>query len=173
MRIWISTSRDVETERSIHLPPGGGYIRYIRTPGKQRSKLLLDLVRVPEIVGIDRSDIIALRLRNGAVACRGNTRVGLPDYPNTWIFVSVVLNDLGRCIAGTVVDNDYFQIAMGLRPDAIKRLVDGRRRIVCRDDHRHEIKPILHVVQPPKMKSRSDTRDDKSNRSRPMPIRRV
>ena len=76
-----------------------------RAPGKQRRKLLLDLVRVPEIVGIDRSDIIALRLGNGPVARLGNTRVGLPNYPNPWIFVGVALNELGCRIAGAVVND--------------------------------------------------------------------
>ena len=80
----------------------------------QRRDLPRQLVRMPEIVGIEGRDQRAARMCESEVAGRGRAAVGLLQQPDAEIALRQVGGDHGGPVARAVVDDQHFKFAMSL-----------------------------------------------------------
>src|SRR5579875_608627 len=92
-----------------------------------------ELLRMPEVVGVQKRDVLAFGDAYPAVASGGNSSVGGPEHPDTCI------GDRGRNVGGTVagaiVYHDGFKVGVGLGDQRPERLADRLRRVVGGDNN--------------------------------------
>ncbi len=83
----------------------------------QQSDLAGDLVRVPEVVAVEEGQHFAVCLAGPVVAGSRLAGVGLAQdaYP-----VAIAFQHLWRGVCGAVVDDDDFQVWVGLRQYAVE-----------------------------------------------------
>ena len=92
--------------------------------------LLLELLRKPNVIGIQRSDVFPAghtdrRIPGGAHSC-----VALPNELNSGILFYEFLDNGTRAILGTIINYNDFQRLIRLRKDRIQRLPNVFRGIV-------------------------------------------
>src|ERR1019366_10629205 len=94
----------------------------LRTKSLQGLKLPLDLVLLPEIVGVEESDPLPPRLRDSLVPCRTDAliRLGVVADP----IAKTLPKDLPRAIRRSVVHHDDFEVGKCLGQNAFDGLPD-------------------------------------------------
>ncbi len=89
-----------------------------------------------DVVGVHPHDVLATRLLEAAVAGAADAEILLVgDHADALIEGRVVARHLERPVFARVVDDQVLVVVVGLRPDALDRLAEQRRRVVGdRDD---------------------------------------
>jgi hypothetical protein len=73
-------------------------------------QLLLDLFRMPKVVSVQGSNKLSLCMCNSAVASRHEAAVGLSEKLDPVVQVRHTLDQGGRLVGRTVVNDQHFQI---------------------------------------------------------------
>ena len=95
-----------------------------------KRKLALDLVRLPKIIGIDRSDKISGRLFQCQVSCLGNATICLREKLNSCILSQMLFHQVAGVIGRAIIYDDDFKVSMCLAANAKKSLLYSCTRIV-------------------------------------------
>lgn len=98
---------------------------------------MLKSVGEEEVVGVDECEIAAPCGGYGGVTGRARAGVRLPDQAQARVGFCETGDNSSSAIGRAVVDHDYLQVALGLRPDrfeALRKILFG---IVGRYDYGH------------------------------------
>ncbi len=90
---------------------------YIRVSAAQTRDLAADLLRMPEVIGVDRRQKWAFGKFQSAIAGGGNATILLPVHRQARVCGRMALSDEGRGVRRTVVDDEYLEIPVGLSTD--------------------------------------------------------
>ena len=101
----------------------------------ERALLQFEAARIGEIARVLPRDVEAARGRAAGDERAGEPRVHLPDDADARIARRVVSEDGGRRVRRAVIDDDAFEVALGLAEDAVERRSERRRAVV--DAHHH------------------------------------
>src|ERR1019366_799490 len=94
--------------------------------------------RRPDVVGVEKSEILARRTPRANVARRRRSAVGLLDEPHAVAAVpGVLFNDCAGSIGRAVVNANDFEILEGLPDYAVHGASDSRGRVVGGNDYRN------------------------------------
>ena len=101
--------------------------------------LLLQLAGEPDIVGVQKGDVLARRMGVAEIA-RGadpvSPTVGMAQVGDATAFVSgVVGGDLRASVGGAIVDEQQLPVRIGLREHALDRLAEERLAVEERQYH--------------------------------------
>ena len=102
---------------------------------RQRREMLFDLGRAPEVVGVYRRDQRRAGVAHAGVPGRRDAAVLLPDERKARLGAGIRLDNPRGVVAGAVVDDDDFQIAMGLRAHRAQRLNHRARGVIGGNDY--------------------------------------
>jgi hypothetical protein len=114
----------------------GGPLLYMSVR-RERGHLLLDLLRMPQIVGVEIGDIGRLRQPRAQVARRGHTGVGDGFHPHTFVRGGKALRDCAGPVGRPIVDDDDVEFGVGLPDDARQRALEELFLVVGRNDCSH------------------------------------
>src|SRR6185437_2722007 len=104
--------------------------------------LLLEVVRQPDIVGIEQSDQIAGGCPEPGVACSAEAAVFLLEINNA-ITIGLKNGFEFVRVRRAVVDDDDLKRPISLGKDGIEGLLNIRSGVVGGDDHAHEISRLI------------------------------
>ena len=109
---------------------------------RQRLRLPLELVLVPEVVGAAQRDVVGGRLLERAVERRGQTAVGVREQRDA---IQERLHGARGPVGGAVVDHDHLVRRSRLREHRLERLRDPLLLVVGRDRDadRGSVHPVL------------------------------
>src|SRR5258708_878153 len=102
--------------------------------GVERRQATLEKLRRPDVVGVEKGEVLARRIARAVVARCCRPAVCLLDQTHA---VAVFSDDGESAVSRAVVNANYFEILKGLRDDAIDGAGDSRRRIVGRNNYRN------------------------------------
>ncbi len=97
----------------------------------QAGNLAFEFVLVPQVIGIEKSDIGTLRQSNSGIASCARTGIGLSDCPQ---LISVTRDHVRRAIGRAIVDDDQLNRPIGLAEDTVNRV----RQIFFAVPHRND-----------------------------------
>lgn len=90
-------------------------------------------IRDHNVIGIHKAEKLTGATFNAGIPRNGTaTTVTLVMVENSWM---ITADNLGGLICRAVVDDDDFQIPVGLRKDAVERLADKVMSVKRRDDN--------------------------------------
>jgi hypothetical protein len=118
--------------------------------GQHEPELLLDLRRMPKVVGIQRSNEVGFCLENAVVASVSHACVGLVDQSNAIVLLSETLDSIHRPILGPVINDKDLQVRIGLLASGLESLNNSGFGIVSWDHDRNE-RSMLHWSEAPSM----------------------
>ena len=104
--------------------------------GLEQRHLQLELGRQPDVIGIEKRDVLAARRGDAGVACRAGAAVRLADGANA---VAVRGEHARRVIGRGVVDHDHLQRRVCLPERAVDGLSHVARVVVRRNDDRNRL----------------------------------
>ena len=93
------------------------------------------MIGLPQIVGVEERDPLAVRLRDSAVARRAGAGVGLPHQSHA--FAEQIFDARHAAVGRTVVNDDDLVGAVGLGERGFERGADEACLVVERDHHAH------------------------------------
>ena len=98
----------------------------------KQAHALVEIVRQPLVISIEKSDELAARLRNPSIARRARPGVRLTNQ--TEARVGIVSNNLRATIGRAIIDDDRFKVGERLSSNRVERPSHVRRFVVKRDD---------------------------------------
>ena len=109
-------------------------VAHLRPASAHGFHLAGDLLGVPQVVGVDRSDESAAARGDAGVAGGRHARMRQSEQADATVLGGVALHDGTGPIGRPVIDDDDLQMRIGLVTDALKRLVERRLGIVGRNN---------------------------------------
>jgi hypothetical protein len=101
-------------------------------------KLARDLLRMPQIVGIDERKKLRTGLPGTRVASSRGSTVGLPDQPYAGISLNPLADPLYCAIRRAIIDDHHLEIRMRLGKNARDGAIDGSLGLVGWNDDPHK-----------------------------------
>src|SRR5712692_6064585 len=115
------------------LDVAGGYRRYFGPKGFKQTHALVEIVRQPLVIGVEKSNEFAARLRDPRIACRAGPGVRLTNQAEAR--VRILLRNRCTIIGRAVIDDDCFKVSERLRRNRVERPPHVRRFVVKRNDN--------------------------------------
>jgi hypothetical protein len=106
--------------------------------GPHERDLLLEAVGDADVVGVHPRDELAAGEPEALVERLGEAGVRAADQADAVVDGGVLVEDRGRAVRRTVVDQDQLEVAERLREDAVERLREVALGIEDRHDHRDD-----------------------------------
>ena len=104
-----------------------------RLPGGEGPREDLQVMRVPDVVLIQKRDQVARGMRHAQIPSRGLTAVRLAEQLDR-VALAELLDNRHAVIGGTVIDHDHFVRRQGLADNAGEGLPQKPRSIIQRND---------------------------------------
>jgi hypothetical protein len=102
---------------------------------------------IETIVRVERAHVLAVRFAQRAIA--GCREAFVRSLKHARLRPPVTGDQRPRrLVCRPVVDDDHFDVGMGLRERAADRLVEEFAEVAARDEHRHERRARSHVTDP-------------------------
>ena len=101
--------------------------------------------RLDPVVRFDDGDVGALRFGKAAIACGAVSLVLLVEDADAPVLCCMSAHDFEGPVGGAVVEADNLEVAVSLRLDAVKALIEIALGIVCWNDHADQETALGHV----------------------------